>query len=317
MGFIDNIKEKAKKVNKNIGFTEKDPRILKAIDVISREKIATPIFIGDKTEFLDTGKSLGLDLNNIRVLEPDDKYAKEFFDIRKGKISFEDAKDLSMQPNYYGTLALNEGLIDGLVSGALYATSETFRPAIHVIGTKDGIKTASTYFILIGNKEYIFADCALNIDPNEEQLADIAISTNDSAIEHGFNPKLAMLSFSTKGSASHEMVRKVSGATEIVKKKRPDVKVEGELQVDAAMIPKVAMHKAKDSEIQGDANIFIFPDLNSGNIGYKLVERFSDYKAIGPISQGFKKPVNDLSRGCSIEDIINVTAITVLQGDEK
>jgi phosphate acetyltransferase len=310
---IDEIISVAKTLNKKIVFAEQDDRILKAASKLKEENICTPIIVGKADEIFRRVKELKLNFEGIEIIEPDDRFAKDIFDNRKGKISLEDSSLLSIEPNYFAACLVHNNFADGMVCGSVYASADTFRPALQIIKTKEGI-TASTYFLMIvKEKIYLFADCALNINPNDMQLADIAISTADSSKKYGLEPKVAMLSFSTNGSASHELQEKVKHATQIVKEKRPDLLVEGEIQVDVAMIKEVADHKFKDSKIKGDANIFVFPDLNSGNIGYKLVERFGLGMAIGPISQGFNKPVNDLSRGCSVEDIIIVSAITAVQ----
>lgn len=310
---IKKIVNDAKALNKRIVFAETDDRVLTAASRVLNEGIAIPLIVGDKEFVLNRAKELNLNFKGIEIIEPDDRFAKDIFDNRKGKISLEDSALLSKEPNYFAACLVHNNLADGMVCGAVYASADTFRPALQIIKTKEAV-TASTYFLIINkDKTYLFADCALNINPSEMQLADIAISTADSSKKYGLLPKVAMLSFSTNGSASHELQEKVKHATQIVKEKRSDIIIEGEIQVDVAMVKEVADHKFKDSNIKGDANIFIFPDLNSGNIGYKLVERFSGALAIGPISQGFNKPVNDLSRGCSVDDIVLVTAITVVQ----
>ena len=211
---------------------------------------------------------------------------------------------------------LKEEAIDGVVAGATTPTRDTLISAIKILKTKKGVKTASSFFIMLVDEEiYFFADCAFNVKPTPSQLAEIAISTADSAKLLGFKPRIAMLSFSTKGSANHEEARNVAKATTLVKNKRPDLEIEGEVQVDAALIPRIA--ELKKADMHGKANILIFPDLNSGNIAYKLVERMAGAKAIGPVLQGFNGCVNDLSRGCSVDDIVLLTALTVVQAQNK
>ncbi|MFT4261298.1 MAG: phosphate acetyltransferase [Candidatus Woesearchaeota archaeon] len=310
---IDSIIKEAKELKKSIVFPELDDRILKAASILSKEEIVKPILIGKKEEIEKKAKELKISIEGIKIIEPDDRFSKDIFDNRKGKITLEDSIILSKQPNYYGACLVHNSEADGMVCGAIYASADTFRPALQIIKTKDHT-TASTYFLMVkDDKLYLFADCALNINPSDIQLAEIAISTANSSKKYGIEPRVAMLSFSTNGSATHELSQKVKNATDIVKEREPELVVEGEIQLDVAMIKEVAEHKFKDSKIKGDANIFIFPDLNSANIGYKLVERFGGYMAIGPISQGFNKPVNDLSRGCSVEDIVVVAAITAVQ----
>lgn len=313
--FLDFVFEKAKKNIKRIGFSEpEDIRILDACIKLKKEAVIEPVLIGDKSKALKIAKDHKLDISSLEFIEPDNRYVDTFLEYRKGKIRKEDALQLSMQSNYFATLLLNDNKIDGIVSGAVMSTAETFRPALQIIKS-DGF--ASTFFVMITkSKTYFFADCALNMKPSANELAQIAIDTAKSAKLFGFKPKVAMLSFSTNNSASHDDVLLVREATQIVKNKEPKLDIEGEIQVDVALNEAVARHKFKDSKIKGDANILVFPDLNSGNIGYKLVERLAGALAIGPISQGFKKPVNDLSRGCSVQDIILVSAICAIQANK-
>ncbi|MFT4283106.1 MAG: phosphate acetyltransferase [Candidatus Woesearchaeota archaeon] len=301
MSFTQIFIEKAKKNLKRIAFPEyDDERIIKACKILKEQKICVPVIVGKK-------------IRGFECIIPDNRYEKIFFENRKGKISLKDASLLSKNPAYFATLLLNDNKVDGVVSGAKYTTAETFRPALQIIKTKNNM-IASSYFIMEKNEKVLFfADCGLNISPKERELADIAISTADSVKELKIKPKVAMLSFSTKKSAIHPDANKVRDAFEIVKKERPDIIIEGEIQADVALVKEVAIKKTNNSNIQGDANILIFPDLNSGNIAYKLVERLGGYKAIGPISQGLNKPVNDLSRGCSVEDIVILSAITACQ----
>jgi len=320
---IEKLKEKIIGKNKKIIFPESDDeRILKAIDIIIKENIAKVILIGNKEKTLTKIKNLNLNIkeNEISIIDPldtDIDYSEKLYELRKHKgMTIEEAKNLLKEPIYYGTMMLKENVADGLISGASNPTNHTLKPALQIIGTKENTKTASSFFIMQKeNITLLYADCAFVISPTSEELAEIAISTAENAASLDMTPKIAMLSFSTKGSAKHETVDKVAIATEIVKEKRPDLIIEGEIQVDTAIVPEVAIKKNKESKILGDANILIFPDLNSGNIAYKLTQRLAGFKAIGPIVQGLKLPVNDLSRGCSVQDIVDVTIITALQAD--
>ena len=306
---IQDIIAQAKKLNKKIVFAETDSRVLEAALYLKQNNIVQPIIIGNKDEVT----KLNSNYNELNFVKPSNKYANIIHENRRGKIDIKESELLILQPNYFATCMLYNGEVDGMVCGATYASAETFRPALQIIKTKEST-TASTYFLMIiKEKPYIFADCALNINPGVKELAEIAISSADSAKHYLNNPKVAMLSFSTNNSATHEFTEKVRHATHIVKEKRPDINVDGEMQLDVAIVKEIAESKFSDSKIKGDANVLIFPDLNSGNIGYKLVERFAGALAIGPISQGLNKPVNDLSRGCSVEDIIIVSAITAIQ----
>jgi phosphate acetyltransferase len=251
-----------------------------------------------------------------------DRYANDFYELRKSKgITLEKARETIKDNIYFGCMMVKEGYADGLVSGAIHATADLLRPAFQIIKTAPGAKIVSSFFIMeVPNCEYgengvfLFADCAVNPSPNAEELASIAVqSANTAKNLLGFEPKVAMLSFSTKGSASHELVDKVRKATEIAKDLMPDVAIDGELQLDAALVKEVAELKAPGSKVAGYANVLIFPDLQAGNIGYKLVQRLAKANAIGPITQGMGAPVNDLSRGCSYRDIVDVIATTAVQ----
>ncbi|MEM4260358.1 MAG: phosphate acetyltransferase [Candidatus Woesearchaeota archaeon] len=323
--FINELKKKAVLLKKRIIFPEtEDDRILKACEIIKKEKIAIPILVGDPEYVKKKSQELKIDLSGIEIHNPKnfpdyDMYAKTLFELRKDKgMTLIEAHQTLQEPIYLGTMLLYFGRADGIVSGAAHPTAHTLRPALQIIKTKKGISTASSYFIMIKKEEVIFyADCGFNIQPDDKQLAEIAISTADSAKSFGFDAKVAMLSFSTKGSAQHPDADKVIRATKIVKKLRPDIAIDGELQFDAAYVESVGKKKCPDSLIAGKANVFIFPDLDAGNICYKVTERLGGYIALGPIVQGLKKPVNDLSRGCSVEDIVYVTAITAIISDKN
>ena len=326
------IREKAKKNPKIIVLPEgEEPRMIKAAETIINEGFASLILLGREENIKSKARELGINLSNkIKIINPKDskrlkEYAESYYQIRKNKgVSLDEAYQLLENPLYFGALMVYHDDADGLVAGSINSTGDVFRPALQTIKTAPGINIVSSSFIMVipdcpyGEKGIIvFADCALNPEPNAEQLADVAIAsaaTGKALV--GFEPKVAMLSFSSKGSAKHPLVEKVIEATKIAKKKKPEILIDGELQADAALIPSIGERKAPNSKIAGKANVLIFPDLNSGNIAYKLIERLAKAEAIGPISQGMRKPVNDLSRGCSAEDIVNVVAITVLQAGE-
>ena len=326
------IREKAKKNPKIVVLPEgEEPRMIKAAETIINEGFASLILLGREGNIKSKVRELGIDLSNkIKIINPKDseklkEYAESYYQLRKNKgVSLDEAYQLLQNPLYFGALMVYHDDADGLVAGSINSTGDVFRPALQTIKTEPGINIVSSSFIMVvpdcpfGEKGImVFADCALNPEPNAEQLADVAIAsaaTGKALV--GFEPKVAMLSFSTKGSAKHPLVDKVIEATKIAKEKKPELLIDGELQADAALIPSIGERKAPNSKIAGEANVLIFPDLHSGNIAYKLIERLAKAEAIGPISQGMRKPVNDLSRGCSAEDIVNVVAITVLQAGE-
>lgn len=322
---IYQIKKEAKNYLKRIVFPEgNDDRILQAVVQIKAEKLAIPILLGDYDKIKWRAGELHLNLEGIEIINPIfdkrlDDYITEFYQMRKEKgITKEKAVEEMNKLNYFGTMMVHKGDADGLVSGAIHSTADTIRPALQIIKVKKGHKLASSFFIMcLENKTYFFSDCGFVINPNSEELSEIAISTADSAKKFGFEPKIAMLSFSTHGSAKDPLVDKVIEATKIVKEKRPDLIIDGEIQLDAAIVLDVCQKKCPNSTLQGNANVLIFPDLNSGNIGYKLVERLAGAMALGPIVQGLNKPVNDLSRGCSVKDIIDVCAITAYEAQKK
>ncbi len=319
-GFISKIKDKASSLKKRIIFPEgEDDRILEACKIIKQENIAEPVLVGDYEKIKWRIGELGYETEIRDPNKEDNELAQLLFEIRKHKgITLEQAKELVKDASYFSTLLLQKGDVDGLVSGTTHTTADTLRPALQIIKTKENITTASSFFIMIlEDRLMLFADCGFNIKPSPEQLAEIAFSTAQSARFFDIEPNLAFLSFSTHGSAEHSDVDHVKKAVEELKKFNPDFKFDGELQVDAAIVPSIAEKKAPSSVLKGEANILIFPDLNSGNISYKLVQRLAGAKAIGPIVQGLNKPVNDLSRGCSVEDIVNVVAITAVQAEGK
>lgn len=325
MSLLQSVREKAKKACKTIVLAEgEEKRVLDAAKVILDEKIAGLVLIGNKDVI---AQKAAFDVNQVTIVDPAsdnlDEYADLLYELRKAKgMEKEQAAQLVKNPLYLGVMLVKTGKADGMVAGSVNSTGDTLRPALQIIKTAPGIKTVSSCFIMVlpegskygENGVMVFADCAVNIEPDAEQLASIAIASADTAKKiAGIDPKIAMLSFSTKGSAKHANVDKVVEATKIVNTVAPELQCDGELQLDAAIVESVAQLKAPGSKIAGHANVLIFPDLQSGNIGYKLVQRLAGAQAVGPICQGFNKPVNDLSRGCSSEDIVNVVAMTVLQ----
>lgn len=321
MDLFEELKVEVKEKHPSIVFPEgEDERVLKAAFRLKEENILEPIVLGKRSEVEETAKAIGKDLANINFIDPDeakdiDEMAQTFFERRKGKITLEDAKALLLKDvNYFGTILVYMKKADGLVSGAAHATSDTVRPALQIIKMKEGYKKTSGVFVMVkGAERYIFADCAINIAPDSNDIAETAILSNMTAKSFGVDPKIALLSFSTKGSAKSDETEKVINALEIVKERDASIAVDGELQFDAAFVPTVAEKKAKGSAIAGHANVFIFPSLEAGNIGYKIAQRLGGYDAIGPILQGLNSPVNDLSRGCNSDDVYKLALITAKQ----
>lgn len=321
--FLARIKNLAKKNPKKIVFPEgTEERTLKAIEKIVNEKIAKPILIGKISEIEKKIKQLKLkiDAKKIIVIDPEKNekkiaYTKKLFELRKDKgMTKEQAEEFIRNELYFGLMMLKEGHADGLVGGTLLPTSETLRPTLQIIKTKEKFhKVSGVFFMLLKNRLLLFADCVVNIEPNSRDLADIAIDTAQTAKKFGIKPHVAFLSFSTLGSSKHPANDKIREAVAVARDRRPDILFEGELQVDAALVPQIAKRKCPQSRLAGKANVLIFPNLNSGNIAYKLVERLAKAHAIGPFLQGLNKPVNDLSRGCSVEDIVNATIFTVYE----
>ena len=328
MAFIEQIKKRAKKEIKTIVLPEAtDERVLKATQIVKNEGYAKVVLIGNKEQIEQIAKEKNIDIEGTEIVDPEKsektkEYAKELFELRKAKgMTEEQAQQLVLDPVYFGMMMVKLNKADGLVSGAVHSTSDTLRPALQILKTAPGTKLVSAFFVMVvpnceygSNGTFIFADSGLNEEPDSEKLSEIAISSSKSfkqLIEE--EPKVAMLSNSTYGSAHSASTEKVIEATKLVKEKEPKLLVDGELQLDAAIIPEVAEFKAKGSPLKGKANVLVFPDLGAGNIGYKLVQRLAKAEAYGPLCQGIAKPVNDLSRGCSSEDIAGVIAITAVQ----
>lgn len=332
MSFIDDIKNRAKKSIKTIILTEsEDVRVLEAASKVTKEGFAKVILIGNQDETNKLASDNNIDIAGIQIIDPVtsdkyDKYVERFYELRKAKgITMEDAKKIIKDNMYFGTMMVKSGDADGLVSGACHSTANTLRPALQILKTAPGTKLVSAFFLMnVPDCEYgedgifVFGDCGLVENPNPDELSEIAISSSKSFKQlTNKEPKVAMLSYSTYGSAHSELTEKVVEATKLLKEKMPDLICDGELQLDAAIIPEISASKAKGSPIEGKANTLIFPSLDAGNIGYKLVQRLAKAEAYGPLCQGIARPVNDLSRGCSSEDIVGVVAITAVQAADQ
>lgn len=332
MNFIDQIKERAKKNIKTIILPETmDKRVLKAASICNEENIAKIVLIGKEEEINKLAEEDNINLSGIEIINPftsekTNELVNKFYELRKSKgISIEEAKDILLSDYmYYACMLVNEGLADGIVSGACHSTANTLRPALQIIKTAEDAKLVSAFFLMVVpnceygyNGTFVFGDSGLEQNPTPERLAAIAASSSASfELLTGEKAVTALLSHSTKGSAKHADVDKVLEAVDIAKKEYPQYNIDGELQLDAAIVPEIAASKAPDSKVAGHANVLIFPDLDAGNIGYKLVQRLAKAEAYGPITQGIRKPVNDLSRGCSTEDIVGVVAITSVQSNK-
>ncbi len=318
---LDKIKLKAADLKKTIILPEShDERVLKAAEILKKNKTVSVITLGNDEVIRKDAEKLNVDLQGIRIIDPmnSDKlsdFTNIFFNLRKHKgITIEQARETVVKDLFFSAMMVKEGMADGTVAGSIASTGDILRAGIQCVGMPDGISIVSSFFLMLfPDKVFSFADCAVVPDPDANQLADIAISTADNHRKlTGEEPYVAMLSFSTKGSAQHELIDKVIDATKFVKEKRPDLNVDGELQFDAAIIESIGLKKAPGSSVAGKANVLIFPDLNSGNIGYKIAQRLAGAEAIGPLVQGLKKPCFDLSRGCSVDDIVNTASFAAV-----
>lgn len=331
MSFIDEIKNRAKNDVKTIALPEaSDIRTIEAASMALKEGVANIILIGDEHEINKLANDNNLDISKAQIINPQtsdryNDYVEKFYELRKEKgMTIEKAKELMLDAVYYGMMMVKMEEADGLVSGAIHSTSDTLRPALQILKTAPGTKLVSAFFVMVvpdceygENGTFVFGDSGLNENPTADQLSEIALSSAKSfEALTGKQAKVAMLSYSTMGSAHSELTEKVIEATKLAKEKAPEVLLDGELQLDAAIIPEVAKSKAPNSPVAGHANTLIFPDLNAGNIGYKLVQRLAKAEAYGPLCQGIAKPVNDLSRGCSSKDILGVIAITAVQAQK-
>ncbi|MBL0686330.1 MAG: phosphate acetyltransferase [Sulfurospirillum sp.] len=323
--FEYNLFERARTNRKKIVLPESnDERILRATEILLRRDVVDIILLGDEDDIAYKSTSLGLDVSGATIINPNESslmgiFVNEFYELRRKKgLTMDAAKDSMVHVTYFATMMVHMGYADGMVSGAIHTTVDTIRPALQIIKTKPGITTVSSiFFMCLDTKVLVYGDCAVNQDPNASELAQIAISSNDTAKIFGIEPKIAMLSYSTGVSGKGEDVEKVRVATRLAKEMRNDIIIDGPMQYDAAIDLKVAKKKLPNSKVAGQANIFIFPDLNTGNNTYKAVQRSSNAVAIGPVLQGLKKPINDLSRGCLVADIVNTVAITAIQAQEN
>ncbi len=328
MSFIDELKNRAKQNVKNIILTEsEDKRVLKAAQMVKEEGFANIILIGNEEEANKLAKENNIDITDITIINPEtsekfEEYVNAFYELRKAKgMTIEKARELLKDNMYFGTMMVKQGDADGLVSGACHSTANTLRPALQILKTAPGTKLVSAFFLMVvpdckygENGIFVFGDSGLVENPTPDELSEIAISSSKSFKQLTCKePKVAMLSYSTYGSAHSDLTEKVIEGTKLLKEKMPDLICDGELQLDAAIIPEISASKAPGSPLKGEANTLIFPNLDAGNIGYKLVQRLAKAEAYGPLCQGIAKPVNDLSRGCSSEDIVGVVAITAVQ----
>ena len=324
MELFEELSLKVKGKDVKIVFPEGDePRIIGAAVRLLADGLCKPILLGNVDQINEVANARGFNISHLEIIDPetyaDDKYAEmvaSFVARRNGKVSEEDAQKLLRDVTYFGTMMVYMGLADGLVSGAVHSTGDTVRPALQIIKTKPGVSRTSGAFIMINSdksKKYLFSDCAININPNAQELAEIAVESAKTAELFGIEPNVAMLSFSTKGSAKSEEALKVAEATKIAQELAPNYNIDGELQFDAEFVPSVGKQKAPDSPVAGQATVFVFPEIQSGNIGYKIAQRFGNFEAIGPILQGLNKPISDLSRGCNEEDVYKLAIITANQ----
>lgn len=320
MELFTSLKQKVQGQGLKIVFPEAtDPRILKAAQRLQQEELIEPVFLGNPEAVQQAAAAAQVDLSQIQILDPNhyDQFndmVQAFVQRRKGKNTVEQAQTMLRDPNYFGTMLVYLKQVAGMVSGAVHPTGDTVRPALQIIKVKPGLTRTSGAFIMQkGEQRYLFADCAININPSAQELAEIAVTSAHTAQLFDIQPRVALLSFSTKGSAKSEEVTKVAEATQLAQTMDPTLVLDGELQFDAAIVPTVAQQKAPQSTVAGQANVFVFPELQSGNIGYKISQRLGGFEAIGPVLQGLNQPVSDLSRGCNTEDVYKLTLITAAQ----
>ena len=320
MDLFESLKQKVSGKGMRIVFPEAtDARILNAVVRLHSEGLVVPILIGNEAEVHKAAENYRFNLDGIEILDPKD-YAEfdamvdAFVERRNGKATEEQAREILTDVNYFGTMLVYTGKADGLVSGAAHSTADTVRPALQIIKTREGVSRTSGAFIMLrGQERYLFADCAINPNPDAQVLSEIAVESARTAEMFDIDPKVAMLSFSTKGSASGEQADKVIEATKLAKEQNPDLAIDGELQFDAAFVSAVAQAKAPGSDVAGQAKVFVFPELQAGNIGYKIAQRLGGFEAVGPILQGLNQPISDLSRGCVEEDVYKTAIITANQ----
>ncbi len=318
---LNQIRENASQKKRTIVLPEShDERVLKAAEILTKENIASIITLGNEEKIRKDAERLSVNLQGIRIIDHEksellSSYSNIFYNLRKHKgLTIEGAREVLRRDLFFGAMLVKENAADGFVAGSTASTGDVLRAAIQCVGMPEGISIVSSFFLMMfPEKVYSFADCAVVPNPDAAQLADIAVTTADNHKKlTGEEPYVAMLSFSTKGSAKHELADKVIEATEIAKKKRPDLNIDGELQFDAAIVDSIGAKKAPGSSVAGRANVLVFPDLQARNIGYKIAQRLAKAEAVGPVVQGLKKPLFDLSRGCSVEDIVNTSAIAAL-----
>lgn len=319
---FDSLKFKIVRRSIKIVFPEAtDPRILGAAARLKAEELMEPILIGKEEEIVSAAHARGIKTSGFTIYDPDDydrwdEMVEAFVARRNGKVTVDQAQTILKDVNYFGTMLAYMGIADGMVSGAIHSTGDTVRPALQIIKTKPGVSRTSGAFLMVRGRDqekYLFSDCAINVNPTAQELAEIAVASAQTAELFDIDPKVALLSFSTKGSAKAPEVDKVLEATKIAQQLAPQYPIDGELQFDASYVPGVAQVKAPDSDVAGKATVFVFPELQSGNIGYKIAQRLGNFEAIGPILQGLNKPISDLSRGANEEDVYKLSIITAAQ----